>query len=193
MKRLIPLCFVLIMSGCASTSSQINYYVLENASSSHPRPSTNTNRPTVLLEKVQLANYLQSTNLPILKQDYSVKYARQSAWAEPIEQGIKRALVDDITANSSYQLTLNSMPNSHLSDYQLHIQIDHFSATDNANVILIGQYWLSQKDTLLSQQHFNLKHALTKDGFSESVEQQRQLLSQLSQLIAQDAALTHDQ
>jgi uncharacterized lipoprotein YmbA len=193
MKLFIPLLIACLLSGCASSPNQINYYVLENASdTAKTQPETARNK-TILLDNLQLASYLQSTNLPILKHDYTVSYARQSAWAEPIEHGIKRALVNDFNSVSKQQLILDTMPNSSRSDYQLHIQIDHFVPTDNAEVILVGQYWLNQGDTLLSHQAINLKQPLVQDGFSESVQQQRKLLKQLTQLVAQDPALNHVQ
>lgn len=183
---------MLLLAACSSTPTTINYYLLDGAVNYSEDMVQTQSHKVVLLKKLELANYLHNANLPLLQDDHQVRYANNSAWAEPIQQGIKRALVNDFNHSSQTQLVLDSMPNSHNSDYQLQISIAHFSATDSGDVLLVGHYWLSQQDKVLTEQHFNFTQPLESDGFNQSIIQQRRLLKQLANMIVSDSALKDD-
>ena len=78
------------------------------------------------------------------------------------------------------------MPNAINSDHQLQIHIDHYSATDSSEAILVGTYWLSNDKTISNGQSFVFKRQLNVDGFSYAIGQQRQLLTELVKMIAND-------
>ncbi len=187
---LILLTFIMV-SACATAPSSIQYYLLDNAVEDTAAARVPLSDKKVVLTKLELATYLQNPNLPLLQHEHGVLFANQSAWAEPLQQGIKRALVNDFNRISNYQLVLDTMPNSQQSDYQLQITIDHFAATDTSEVILVGNYWLSKGKMVISEHAFSMKQTLEHDGFAHSVSQQRQLLTQLAQQIASDSALNN--
>jgi uncharacterized lipoprotein YmbA len=169
----------ILLSACSSAPTRINYYLLDaNVVNSENKAEAKTGK-TITLEKLQLAHYLESIRLPLLQHNQGVVYASQHVWAEPLKLSIRRVLVNDFKHFSTHQLRLNSMPNAKNSDYQLQINIDHFSATDNSTVILSGSYWLNK-----NEHYFHFEQALTTDGFNHSVGQQRKLISDLVTMIA---------
>jgi len=193
MKILLVSLMIALLAACSSTPTAINYYLLDGAitySDNTPKPKS---EGIVLLKKLDLAAYLQNANLPLLQYDHQVRYANHSAWAEPVQQGIKRALISDFNHLSTHQLVLDTMPNSDKSDYQLQIALDHFSATDAGDVLLVGNYWLSKDGDVLTKQGFNFKQTLENDGFNQSVLQQRLLLKQLATMIVAEPALNNGQ
>jgi len=176
----------LMISACSTVPSQINYYLLDSAINDVGHHQKLTTAKKITLQKLQLAKYLQSASLPLLQQDHGVIYANQHVWAEPLQLSIQRVLVNDFNQLSSHQLFLDNMPNAVNSDYQLQIQIDHFSATNNSEVVLIGTYWLSNHKIASNGQPFFFKQQLDVDGFSYAIGQQRLLITELVKMIASD-------
>ncbi|MFW5426462.1 MAG: membrane integrity-associated transporter subunit PqiC [Methylophagaceae bacterium] len=169
----------ILLSACSSAPTQINYYLLDATAVAYENKTELNTSKTITLKKLQLAHYLESVRLPLLQNNQGVVYASQHVWAEPLQLSISRVLVHDFKHDSKHNLRLSSMPNAQNSDFQLQIQIDHFSATDNSTVILSGSYWLNE-----NEYSFHFKRALTADGFNHSVGQQRALISELVKMIS---------
>jgi uncharacterized lipoprotein YmbA len=181
MRIIFILLAVLVFSSCTSTPTPLNYYLLDNNTTAIKQSLGNNDGKTITLLKLQLAHYLENVHLPLLQHDHTIVYANQHVWAEPLALSIKRILVEDFRQYTHNQLRLKRMPNAKNSDYQLLITITHFSATDDSTVILVGSYWLNEKEY-----SFNFSRDLTADGFSQSVAQQRLLISDLVKMISGD-------
>jgi uncharacterized lipoprotein YmbA len=186
MCRVFIVLVTLIISACSTVPSQINYHLLDSTMTDVGNNQKRITDKKITLQKLQLAKYLQSASLPLLQQDHGVIYANQHVWAEPLQLSIQRVLVNDFNQFSTHQLLLDNMPNAANSDYQLQIQIDHFSATDNSEVVLIGTYWVSDDKTVSNGQPFFFKRQLDLDGFSYAIGQQRLLINELAKMIASD-------
>ncbi len=178
--RIMFILLISLLSACSSTpTTHINYYLLDANTADFDTSPVKKNGKTITLNKLHLAHYLDNTRLPLLQHDQAVIFASQHVWAEPLSLSIKRILVHDFKYNSPYQLRLNTTPTAQNSDYQLQIEISHFSATDDSTVILIGSYWLNEKE-----HSFHFKRELASDGFNHSVGQQRALISELVKMIS---------
>ena len=165
----------LLLSACSSApTTDINYYLLDTNIVDLDKNSAKKSGETIRLNKLHLAHYLENTRLPLLQHDQVIAFASQHVWAEPLQISIQRILVNDFKRYSPYQLRLKHTPNSKNSDYSLEIHITHFSATDDASVILLGSYWFDEKE-----HSFHFKRELTADGFSHSVGKQRELIAEL--------------
>lgn len=170
------LAILFLMVGCSSTANNTSYYLLTPPEA---RQSAEANGgPVILLAELKLANYLQQSGLALLQTDHQVSYATWHVWAEDLQQGIKRALKNDIENQSD--ITLEFSSRGAQPSCTLALQIDHFTPTGNAEVVLSGNYRLTGQQQRQTTKPFYLTAALDADGFNHSVEKQRALLTELA-------------
>lgn len=185
MKQLLIVILPLFLLACGTTPSTLHYYVLDQDTSAYQQNKPNIEVEKITLSKVILANYLQQPSLSIEQDDHKIYYANQHLWAEDLDSAIARTLTNDfnLSSNEHYMLS-NSDPNASEGKYQLQVQLDHFSATQSASVILAGKYWILEGQSTIINRHFYFEKTLLQDGFSHSVSLQRQLLKQLAAQIS---------
>jgi uncharacterized lipoprotein YmbA len=181
--RLLLPVLLLLAAGCSSSPQQANYYLLSNAAAESSvaaaQPSV-----TITLSRLTLASYLNQTALAFLQGSHQLVFANQHLWAERLQDGVQRVLVEDFNRLGAQRLVLADEPTSSRSDYQLQLQIDQFLPSDAGEVALSGQYWLLQGGKLQARHSFDLRAPLQEDGYRHSVAVQRQLLGQLAAVLS---------
>jgi uncharacterized lipoprotein YmbA len=183
-KLLLPGLLVLV-TACTANPQQANYYLLSDTTDAMSRVSTAQPSVTITLNRLTLASYLNQSALAFLQGSHQLVYANQHLWAERLQDGVQRVLVDDFNQLGVQRLVLADEPAAGGSDYQLQLQIDQFLPSDAGEVLLSGHYWLMQGGKLLRQQGFAMREPLLEDGYRHSVAVQRQLLSQLATLLSE--------
>lgn len=183
MQKVTFIICILMLSACSSAPVKVDYYLLDKDVSAYQNTADTTSLPQLSISRIKLADYLNQPQLAILQNDNRIYYASQHLWAESLYNNIRRSLVNELGKTSKYQVRLISDPSNGNPDYQLDIQIDHLVATDNAKVILAGKFWLMKANKVLTRRDFYLQKDLTNSGFSHAIEQQRLLITELSQQI----------
>ena len=192
-KSLSFLWLIFLLSACTSTSKPVEYYVLESGfTTRYENNDSNPAKETIRLQELHLARYLAQSSLTLLRSDHSVYYTNHHIWAEPLQYGLKRALAMDFFQAGS-TLLLEGDPSGATSDFELRLQIDNFSATDDSRVLLGGKFWLLKNEKPLASREFQLSDTLTVDGYAHSVSKQRELVAQLVQLILDSVLQTTKQ
>lgn len=176
---------VLLLGGCSSNSgTQLNHYFLQPPGQAAPAlPATEVRGPIVVLQKLRLANYLQQPSLVLQLKQHELYYSMQDLWAEPLQQGFSKALLMELNQGTGTRRYVSyQSPGNDDHSLSLAVQLDHFLATDESQVVASGEFWLLQgaQDSVLYQQRFHYRLGLRQDGYHHAVSQLRQLVSQLA-------------
>ena len=88
--------------------------------------------------------YLAKTNLVTIKGGMEVQYAATERWAEPLDQGLARAVAEDLSRNSrirAYGFLPGASPVEH--SYEVWIRVERFEGNDNGEVVLRARWSVS--------------------------------------------------
>lgn len=176
---------MLLLAGCATKPAKnIDYYLLNSADSTINTALMATSSTTVAIDEISLASYLTQANLAMQLANHQLHYSKQHFWAEPLQNGIQKALLMDLNSasNDISFVALHSAMASKV-EMTIGIQLDHFVATHDSMVVMSGYYWVSSKnDGKISQQPypFYFTQPLQQDGYPHAVSQLRMLINKLS-------------
>jgi uncharacterized lipoprotein YmbA len=73
-----------------------------------------------------------------------VKYAATQRWAEPLDQGLSRAVAEDLSRNAkirAYGFSPGELPVDH--SYDVWIRVERFEGNDNGEVVLRARWSIS--------------------------------------------------
>jgi uncharacterized lipoprotein YmbA len=188
MKQIIGLfisCVLLV--SCASNSPvDLHYYLLDSSiNASATKQELNENSPLVIIENIKISEYLQQSSLSMVTAQHQIHHAANHLWAEPLSDAIVKALLSDlrgISDNHRFEEIANRWQGK--ARYQIAIQIDRFHPITQQNVILAGRFWITDLIEDKTQANdFYFSKQLSEPGYAYSVEQQRQLITELAQNI----------
>ena len=92
----------LVALGCASTAPQTTHYLLPM-----DLPAVGAQRDSAVptgLGRVTVASYLAQPGLAIETEAHEIRAARQHLWAEPLEDGLRRFLRNEISKALGYDV-----------------------------------------------------------------------------------------
>lgn len=188
------LTFIVLLSlliGCTSSPlKETNYYLLNNqqvnASLARAAESTQQRTEAVLVNLSELSEYLNQPYLVMQLADHQLHYARFHMWAEPLHDGISKAVINDLNGEDINRQFVMADASVNSALPLLTISIESFHATSQSKVILSGKYWLTNKVELAKGAISEVRHPfyfetrLDKDGYDHSVAKMRMLISELS-------------
>lgn len=184
MKQLLITCCILMLVGCASSPSSLNYYLLDSGSSAITGSvQSHESRPLVLIESVSLSAFLSQSSLLVQLEDHEMHYAMQHVWAEPLSDAIPKALLKDLRRRSDdFNFERGSTEWFGKEAYSVRIQIDQFHPNAEQQVVLSGRYWVTKtgSDDVVAHD-FSLINGLTEDGYGHAVVKMRRLIGLLSE------------
>lgn len=173
---------VVFLSSCSSNSDiplETNYYLLN---SQHlAKNSVNINK-TVVVEVLELPAYLDQPQLVMQLNKHQLHYARFDEWAEPLQAGFTKALINDLNLNNnSIQFVTDELKSNKESADKLIVRIDYFHPSTASKVVLSGVFWTeNNKSENIIQQHFSFELLLNEDGYTHAIAQMRRLVSMMS-------------
>jgi uncharacterized lipoprotein YmbA len=185
MKILLTISLCLLIQACTAPAQKVNYYLLHSAIEAKESAAPDDSK-TVVLEKIQLTDYLKQSSLVMQLQQHELYFSRLDLWAEKLDTGIASAMLADLNqASSDMRFIQYTSPQALRSDYRLIVQVEHFLATDTSQAIVSGRYWMVDQKTNqpLLTETFYLNTALELDGYAHAVEKLRELLGNLSKNI----------
>jgi uncharacterized lipoprotein YmbA len=140
---LIGLFFV----SCATKEPLPNYFVLTGSGSRTAR-TQGSGGTVVLVRRVEVPAYLAKTNLVTMRGGIEVQYAATERWAEPLDQGLSRAVAEDLSRNSrirAYAFSPGAPPVDHR--YDVWIRLERFEGNDHGEVVLRARWSISGADS----------------------------------------------
>jgi uncharacterized lipoprotein YmbA len=195
----ICLCMALLI-GCTSEPLSVRYYLLHTPENKFSKMTLVTQpaktKPIVVLQLLNVADYLRQSSLVIQINQHELHYSRQDVWAEKLQSSFYKALLQDLNAIGQRNYVPSSSPNSTHASATISIRLEHFHATDASTVVSSGHYWVSalnpkivkSKDLVTSSHAFFFESDLEQDGYVHAVEQLRTLVVSLSKQIERDIA-----
>jgi uncharacterized lipoprotein YmbA len=132
-----------LMTGCATTEPEPTYYVLTGLRSggtrSHPPGAVD-----VYVRRIEVPAYIAKPGLITVKGGTQVEYADTNLWAEPLDQGLSRAVAEDLNQHShlrAFGFTPTASPPDH--SYDVWIRLERFEGTDDGHAVLRARWWVS--------------------------------------------------
>jgi len=180
---------LLLLAGLGACSSEpvvINYYALVPPVSAADEVVQRVDRPAVVIERVDLAEYLQQSGMIIQSGDNQLNISRNNLWAESLELALPKALVRELQRQSDdYSYYLKNVDWVARTDYRLRLRIDSLQATDKGEVVAAGRYQLISEHDANAHAFadFNFHRDLKQDGYAHTVEQIQALLAQIAEAI----------
>ncbi|MBV8141388.1 MAG: membrane integrity-associated transporter subunit PqiC [Verrucomicrobia bacterium] len=132
------------LASCATREPLPNFFLLTG---SRPRAQS-SGGTSVLVRRVQVPAYLARNNLVTIKGGMEVQYAPTDRWAESLDQGLARAVAEDLSRNSrirAYGFSPGAPPVDH--SYDVWIRLEHFEGNDNGEVVLSARWSVSSADS----------------------------------------------
>ena len=128
---------------CATKEPLPSYFLLTGSGSRTAR-SQSSGGTVVLVRRVEVPAYLVKTNLVTMSGGIQVQYAATQRWAEPLDQGLSRAVAEDLSRNSrirAYAFSLGAPAVDHR--YDVWIRLERFEGNDNGEVVLRARWSIS--------------------------------------------------
>jgi uncharacterized protein len=98
----------------------------------------------VFVRRVEVPAYLQNTSLVMVRGGIEVQYAPTQRWAEPLDQGLSRAVAEDLNRNPrirAYGFSPGAPPADH--SYDVWIRVERFEGSDNGEVVFRAHWSVS--------------------------------------------------
>lgn len=170
----MPLLLTACFSGPVTDTS---YYLLENQAGQFMGEMQPVPERVIVLQLHELSDYLSQPYLVMQTGAHRLQYARLHMWAEPLSDGISKALLSDLNGGQSTARFIRRGQGALPSGSQvLTVEVERFHVDAESQVILTGQYWLAGE----AVQPFFLRRRLKDDGFPHSVATMRALLGELA-------------
>ena len=129
--------------GCATREPLPNFFVLTGTGPRAARTHT-AGETVVLVRLVEVPSYLAKTSLVTMIGGIEVKYSATQRWAEPLDQGLSRAVAEDLSRSSkirAYGFSPGAPPVDH--SYDVWIRLERFEGNDNGEVVLRARWSIS--------------------------------------------------
>ncbi len=137
----------LFLISCAAVEPLPRFFLLSNATAGRIR-SRQSGGTSVFVRRVDVPAYLATGRLVTMKGGIQVDYAATARWAEPLDQGVARAVAEDLSRNSRIR-AYGFSPGASLmgQKYDVWIRLERFEGTGDGEVILRGHWAVSTADS----------------------------------------------
>lgn len=137
----------LFLISCAAVEPLPSFFLLSNASAGKIR-SGQSGGTSVFVRRVDVPAYLATGRLVTMKGGIQVVYATTARWAEPLDQGVARAVAGSLSRNSRIRASGFS-PGAPIAErkYDVWIRLERFEGIDHGEVILRGHWAISTEDS----------------------------------------------
>lgn len=187
--RTILLCGLLFLVACIGKSKPTRYFILSKEAKNRIEPLKPIKQPMlVLVGPLELAKYLDRTNIIQRSSANELIISNLDAWGEGLDKSIVRVISQNLSQYlPAKSLVISSWPNLASADIEIPLAIDRFDC-DQTRACYLRIFWT------LKQGHQTLStltvHEFTKLADSSSIDDQTKVLSQLladaSQVIAEE-------
>lgn len=154
------------LSACFKSNPPVKterYSLPEITAPQQSNPSTNTTHPTLILNRIQLADYLDTDRIVIQLDDITMRPARDHLWVDNLSQELRRGLRTRLASRLNHVTVVDPQPGLAASSNTLNITIDQFHGHMQGYAVLSGQ-WQSGGSSL-PPQSFKFTTPLAEDGY----------------------------
>lgn len=179
-------CFSLLgLVGCAGspTKTAYSYYLLASTPAQSIINKAEADRPLVIIKPIHLAKFLEQPGIVMQITPHQFQPARTHLWGESLDEGIQKALLQDLKAiHSNYTVRGEHHWITGQARFQLQLKIDQFQVTNDSTVVISGNYWIidAPAKIVFLNRDFSFQTELTENGYEHAVAKLRNLIRQLS-------------
>lgn len=167
------ICLSLFLFSCSSTPPETKYFLLMNNAPANGHIAKRSKEQYSIM--VEVAEYLKKPYIAMQLGDNQIHYSLFNLWAEPLTEGIQKALMFDLKQSTPPNPQHQSIQNI----TSVKVKIDYFHITDNSKVLLSGSYGLtSSLEEKVEPFYFEMN--LKEDGFPHAIDLMRKLIEKLS-------------
>jgi uncharacterized protein len=134
----------IVLASCAAREPFPRFFVLTPTSDSMSGHAGGT---SVFVRRVEVPAYLVRLSLVTMRGGSEADYAETARWAEPLDQGVARAVAANLNRRSgitAFGFSPAAPPGLHRYDVQ--IRLERFEGTDSGDVVLAAHWQLSTAD-----------------------------------------------
>lgn len=176
----IPL-LICFLQGCSSSVTETRYYQLPVIQNTAPVQGQMVIEGKLVVEPVQVANYLNGNGVVLQSSDVELTVARQHLWIDALDQQLQRQLLNQL-ASLLPQYQVSSLYQT--DGRRLQVQVERFHGLANGKAVLSGRYNIV---TGAEQQQypFYQEIVLADDGYAALVDALGQGWQQVIKQIAE--------
>lgn len=140
---------------------------------------------TLVLNKITLADYLDSDRIVVQLDDITLRPARDHLWVDNLSQELRRGLRNRLSSRLPGTAVVDPLPGSANKATTLQLTIDQFHGQMQGYAVLSGQWQLlSAENKPLQSQSFRFSTPLAENGYPALVRALGSDLDLLSDQIA---------
>ena len=187
--RSLALLPTLMLCACLSTHAPIHterYHLPEVT----PLGVVSAPAQSLVLEKLQLADILDSDRIVMQMDDVSLQTTRDHLWAAPLSEELTTAIHARL-ASRLPQVRITAPRPGQVSPPSLQLSIAQFQGTMQGYAVLSGEWqWRASAQSAVQRQQFSFSTALTDSGYPALVRALGQNLDLLSDQLARTLTST---
>lgn len=147
--------------------------------------AANAPQQTLVLNRIQLADYLDTDRIVVQLDDVTLHPARDHLWVDNLSQELSRGLRARLSSRLPNTAIIDPLPGALLSTNSLQLTIDQFHGQNSGYAVLSGQWQLlSAERKPLQSQPFKFSTPLAESGYPALVRALGSNLDLLSEQIA---------
>ncbi|HSI45620.1 MAG TPA: ABC-type transport auxiliary lipoprotein family protein [Methylophilus sp.] len=140
---------------------------------------------SLVLNKIQLADYLDSDRIVVQLDDITLHPARDHLWVDNLSQELSRGLRTRLSSRLPDTAVVDPLPGTPLNTNSLQITVDQFHGQMQGYAVFSGQWQLLSADRKpLQNQSFKFTTPLSESGYPALVRALGNNLDLLSEQIA---------
>jgi uncharacterized protein len=173
----------LSLSGCFKSNPPVKTERYSLPEVTTPQ-STAAQTRTLVLSRIQLADYLDTDRIVIQTDDITMQPARDHLWVDNLSQELRRGLRARLASRLANTIVVDPQPGLPAAN-SLHLTIEQFHGQMRGYAVLSGQWQLIGADHATRASHtFKLSTPLAENGYPALVRALGQNLDLLSDQIA---------
>lgn len=161
----LALALSLSLSACFKSNPPVKTerYSLPEMTAPAPTSAASTVAETLVLNRIQLADYLDTDRIVIQLDDITMHPARDHLWVDSLSQELRRGLRARLSSRLSPVSVVDPQPGLPATARSLNITIDQFQGQMQGYAVLSGQWQLAGSS--LPAQPFKFITPLAEDGY----------------------------
>lgn len=161
----LALVLSLSLSACFKSNPPVKTerYSLPEMTAPAPTSPASTVAETLVLNRIQLADYLDTDRIVIQLDDITMHPARDHLWVDSLSQELRRGLRARLSSRLSPATVVDPQPGLPATARSLNITIDQFQGQMQGYAVLSGQWQLAGSS--LPAQSFKFTTPLAEDGY----------------------------
>ena len=172
----------LVALGCASSALQTTHYLLPME-----LPAVGAQLESAVptgLGRVTVASYLAQPGLAIETETHEIRAARQHLWAEPLEDGLRRFLRNEISKALGYDIGADATQQRRW-ERTIDVSIDRMHGDLKGQARIVARWRVTPKGGDPSTYRFAATQPLPRSGYPGLVDAEIALARQLAGAIAE--------